>query len=87
MLKNAIMLWCDVTDDVWEGDGVQDMDVFVCCEGPLYAHEGSEAITRDASPNAHHSPAACCYSLHILRPEPTVVTNTTKKKVVEGCIA
>lgn len=88
MLKNAVMLRCDVTGDVREADGVQNIAVFVHCEGPLYAHEGSEAVTGDAAPNAHHSPSACCYSLNKLRPEPIVVTNTNekKKKVVEGCI-
>lgn len=80
MLTNAATLWCDVTSDMWEGDGVQDMNVFVCCESLLFAHEGSEAITADASPNAHHSPTACCYLLHILSPKPIVRTNTMKKK-------
>lgn len=50
--------------------------LYLSTEGPLYAHEGSEAVTGDAAPNAHHSPSACCYSLNKLRPEPIVVTNT-----------
>lgn len=61
--------------------------LYLSTEGPLYAHEGSEAVTGDAAPNAHHSPSACCYSLNKLRPEPIVVTNTNGiKKVVEGGI-
>ncbi|KAL1443802.1 hypothetical protein MTO96_030168 [Rhipicephalus appendiculatus] len=80
------MLRRHVTGDVGKADRVENIAVFVFCEDPLYAYKWSEAILGHSAPNAYHSPSACCYSLNKLGPEPTIVTGTNEKKVVEGCI-